>query len=198
MKKIFLTLWLLLPILLVTYHYGPGQDRLKQDDVSMMLQAADHYVAVSNWGKAIELFDNALTTMPKDEVLLNRRVRLAKAKAQMDFSQLPVANRDLQSLMDEVLESSDSNTELSRDIRSALANSQYYMTWLMRLEGLPEDKWMPEIESARQNYKLLAEESIKQGNNDSKLKTHREDLESAILLARMDLGELQGLPLPSQ
>ncbi|HIG30672.1 MAG TPA: hypothetical protein EYQ50_23885, partial [Verrucomicrobiales bacterium] len=51
MKKIFLTLWLLLPILLVTYHYGPGQDRLKRDDVSMMLQAADHYVAVSNWGK---------------------------------------------------------------------------------------------------------------------------------------------------
>jgi hypothetical protein len=36
------------------------------------------------------------------------------------------------------------------------------------------------------------------GTDQSSTKEAREDLESAIRLARMDLSELQGLPLPSQ
>jgi hypothetical protein len=78
-----------------------------------------------------------------------------------------------------------------------MANAQYYMTWLMRLEGLGRDAWEPEIESARQTYKLLAEQAEQRGDTPA-AKTHQEDLESAIRLARLDLSELQGLPLPSQ
>ena len=53
------------------------------------------------------------------------------------------------------------------------------------------------MESARQAYKLLAEEAEKRGDAAA-AKKHREDLEASIRLARMDLSELQGLPLPSQ
>jgi hypothetical protein len=67
----------------------------------------------------------------------------------------------------------------------------------MRLEGMPQDEWEPEIEAARENYKYLAEMAEKQGQADL-AQRHREDLEAAIRLARMDLSELQGLPLPSQ
>ena len=49
------------------------------------------------------------------------------------------------------------NRGLLADARGALANAQYYTTWLMRLEGLPREEWQPEIEASRQNYKLLAE-----------------------------------------
>ncbi|MDG1890323.1 MAG: hypothetical protein P8L18_03340 [Verrucomicrobiota bacterium] len=70
-------------------------------------------------------------------------------------------------------------------------------TWLMRLEGLPEDKWKPEIEPSRQPYRLLAEKDLREGVGAG-FKMHQEDLESAIRLERMDLGELQGLPQPSQ
>ncbi|MCA9215380.1 MAG: hypothetical protein KDB27_20085, partial [Planctomycetales bacterium] len=80
------------------------------------------------------------------------------------------------------------------EARAALANSQYYRTWLMKLEGLPEETWKPEIESARQTYRLLAESVA-----DAELeKRFKEDLESTIRLARMDASDLQGLPLPSQ
>jgi hypothetical protein len=71
------------------------------------------------------------------------------------------------------------------------------MTWLMRLEGQPRERWEREIEASRQTYRLLAEQSERCGNVEA-AKKNREDLESAIRLARLDLGELQGLPLPSQ
>jgi hypothetical protein len=71
------------------------------------------------------------------------------------------------------------------------------MTWLMRLEGSPRTEWEPEIQAARQNYKLLAEDALALGDT-SATERGREDLESAIKLERMELKDLQGLPLPSQ
>ena len=60
------------------------------------------------------------------------------------------------------------------------------------MEGFGQDVWEPEIEAARQTYKLLAE----QASDPKQRQKHQEDLEAAVRLARMDLGELQGLPLP--
>jgi hypothetical protein len=67
----------------------------------------------------------------------------------------------------------------------------------MRLEGAPREEWEPEIEGARQTYKLLAGQAEERGQDELGARL-RQDLESAIRLARMDLTELQGLPLPSQ
>ena len=71
------------------------------------------------------------------------------------------------------------------------------MTWLMRLEGLSRDEWEPEIESARQNYRMLAETAESSGKSEQ-AKKQRENLEASIRLARLDLTDLQGLPLPNQ
>ena len=125
-----------------------------------------------------------------------RRVRLERAKAQMLARQLPAAHADLKALVEE-LKDGGTDGVLLTEAREALANSQYYMTWLMRLEGQPRDLWEPEIESARQTYRLLAERASAQGD-DTAAKKNREDLEASVRLARMDLGEFQGLPLPSQ
>ena len=81
--------------------------------------------------------------------------------------------------------------------QSSLASAQFYRTWLMRLEGQPREIWEPQIESAQMTYRMLAENSSLAGLNEEHL-VHAKDLESAIQLARMDVGELQGLPLPSQ
>ena len=71
------------------------------------------------------------------------------------------------------------------------------MTWLMRLEGATEEEWMPEIQAARQHYTQLTQTAEDMGDSEL-LKRSSEDLESSIRLARMDLGDLQALPLPSQ
>ncbi len=146
---------------------------------------------------AVKQLDQVLAILPKDNVAQQRKIRLEKAKAQMLARQLPEARKALQGLLDEMLDDGDFDPHLLAETRSTLANSQYYMTWLMRLEGLSKEVWEPEIEAARQHYRLISEQSPELGDCDV-VRRSKEDLESAIRLARMDLSELQGLPLPSQ
>jgi hypothetical protein len=110
---------------------------------------------------------------------------------------LPQAHDDLTSLVDELKSDAAADPAMLAEARESLANAKYYLTWLMRLEGQPREVWEPEIESSRQTYRLLAEIAQKSQDADS-LKRHQEDLESAIRLARMELSDLQGLPLPTQ
>jgi hypothetical protein len=196
MRMLLLLGWLLLPIGFGIWHYGPGQDYQTLDDVSDLLARADERAKSEEWAKAVELYDEALKRLPPSKVAEARRIRLEKAKAQMMAAGLPEALADLRTLTDE-LQGESADRKLLAEARSALAQAHYYMTWLMRLEGLPRDVWEPEIEASRQTYRLLAEEAAAKGDDKAAGK-HREDVESAVRLARMELSELQGLPLPSQ
>jgi hypothetical protein len=62
---------------------------------------------------------------------------------------------------------------------------------------LGEEEWQPDVENARQSYRQLAEEAENAGDMAS-AKTYRDNLEGTIRLARMDVSELQGLPIPKQ
>jgi hypothetical protein len=196
MRMLLLVGWLILPLGVGIWHYGPGQDRVRLDEAAGLLAEAERHAAAGAWADAVEKYEEALKRLPADRVAEVRRVRLERAKAQMLARQLPAAHADLKALVEE-LKDGGADAVLLAEAREALANSQYYMTWLMRLEGQPRDLWEPEIESARQTYRLLAEQASAQGD-DTAVKKNREDLEASVRLARMDLSELQGLPLPSQ
>ncbi len=197
MRKILFLVWILLPVPVVAYHLGPGQDRMTLDDVSILLSVADANAANQKWAEAVDGYNVALTLLPKEKVAETRRIRLERAKAQMFVKKLPEAHKDLTSLVDEMQDDKNADPKVLRSAREALANSQYYMTWLMRLEGQPKEEWQPEIEAARQTFRLLAETAKKKGDAKS-VKKNKEDLESSIRLARMNLTDLQGLPLPNQ
>ena len=197
MNKALLGVWLALPLGAWAYHEGPGQDQMTLDEVDRLVGEAYAAVALEEWGEAVAKYDLALAELPEEQVGAARRLRLERNKARMLSAQLPAAHADLQSLVGEMLKDESADQKLLDESRAALASSQYYLTWLMRLEGLPEEKWEPEIEAARQTYRLLAERAAKSGDEKA-LGKHKEDLESAIRLARMELTDLQGLPLPSQ
>jgi hypothetical protein len=194
LRILILTVWLLVPVVGYALHMGPGQDKLKLDAAADHIRAAEQAAADEDYPAAVARYEEALKVLPAGRTAEARKVRLEKAKAQMLAKQLPEAHADLKALVDELSADPSADAQLLADARSATANANYYMTWLMRLEGLSQDVWEPEIESARQTYKLLAE----QAGDPAAARKHREDLEAAIRLARMDLGELQGLPLPSQ
>jgi hypothetical protein len=196
-RILLLTAWLLLPVAGLAWHLGPGQDQKKLDEVALHLKKAEEAVAAEYYVVAVERYDEALKALPAGRTAEARKIRLEKAKAQMLARQLPEAHADLKGLVDEITADPAADPKLLAEARSTLANSQYYVTWLMRLEGLGPDDWEPEIEAARQAYKFLAEDAQRRGD-EAAAKKHREDLESAIRLARMDLAELQGLNLPSQ
>ena len=194
MRKFALAIWLMLPILVGAYHYGPGQEQLKLDETTALLQKADELAAEKQWTDAVAKYEHALALLPKGHDNVRQRIRLERAKAMMFCSELPAANSELLMLVDEMQQKEDSDAKVLNEARAALANSQYYRTWLMRLEGLPRSEWEPEIDAARQTFKMLASDSVSSGDAQN-AKRHQEDLESAIKLARMDLSDLQGLSL---
>ena len=197
MRILLIIAWLFVGLTGVIFHLGPGKEQMELDRVDAILSDARKCVAEQSWDDAIESFDEALRLLPAEKVTQGYQVQLEKAKAQMMNKQLPAARQALAGLLKDVREHDDSDPNFVSEVRSTLANSQFYMTWLMRCEGLPKSEWMPEIEAARQNYVQVATEASEQG--DQKLADRaKEDVEAAIRLARMDLKELQGLPLPSQ
>lgn len=197
MRILMIVGWLFVGLGGAIFHYGPGQEHLEVDRVDQLLGKAQASVADENWAKAVELFDEVLIDLPNEKVAESRSVLLEKAKCQMMAAQLPEARQSLQTLLDDAREDEDPDKSFIAEVQSALANSQYYTTWLMRLEGLPEEEWKPEIEAARQHYTQLAIDA-KEAGDQKLLSRSSEDLESAVRLARMDLADLQGLPLPSQ
>lgn len=197
MRALLVSAWLFVGLAGVIFHLGPGQELEKQDVLSRNLRQARLNVEAEKWADAIDYFDDAIAGLSDKQVDLHRQLRLEKAKAQMMDSQLPEARLALESLMDEIMESGEPTSALAQETRLALASSQYYVTWLMRLEGVGREEWEPEIEAARQNYRILSE-MAEQGTDASAAEKRREDLEAAVRLARMDLSELQALPLPCQ
>ena len=197
MRILLLSAWLLLVPVALAYHFGPGQAQQKLDATAKELAEAQRLLAAEDSAAAVAAFSDALKLLPDGHTEQARKIRLERAKAQMLAKQLPEAHADLTSLVDELSNDAAADPKLQAEARSVLANSQYYLTWLMRLEGHGREVWEPEIESARQIYRHLAEQSQASGDAAA-AKTHLEDLESTIRLARMDLSELQGLPLPSQ
>lgn len=197
MRIILIVVWLFVGLAGVIYHFGPGQEHLEVDRVARTLKLARQNVDDENWSQAVELYDQVLADLPADKITQSREVQLEKAKSQMMAKELPKARKALENLLNEIRGDQSSDKRFVAEVQSTLANSQYYMTWLMRLEGLAEEEWMPEIEAARQHYTQLTIDAENLGDKDL-LNRSKEDLESAIRLARMDLSELQGLPLPSQ
>ncbi len=191
-KKIILaTLWLLLPLIALAYHYGPGQERLALEHADDLLAESQAAVAEENWGEAIRLYQDALAKLPKEQTQTARKIQLEIAKAKMQNSQLPEAREELAALAAEIQSDPNASPELKQQVTSTLANARYYMTYLMKLEGKPDAEWEPEIEAARQEYKLLAQ-------NSQAGSKHLLDLEATIRLARATPKELYGLPIPSQ
>ena len=197
MRTVMILGWLLVPLVGAAYHYGPGQAQMRLDDVGANLADADACAHQDDWTGAADRYDAALNQLPAERTADVRLARLERDKAWMNSGKLPEANADLNALVEELQGEAKPDATILGAARSALANSQYYITWLMKLEGMSRDDWEPEIESSRQTYRLLAEQAEKAGDSKA-VEQNREDLESAIRLARMEPGELQGLKLPKQ
>lgn len=197
MRALFIVGWLFLGLAGVIFHFGPGQEHMEVDRINSTLNKARKNVSLENYQTALLQFDEVLADLPPEKTEVAQRVLLEKTKTQMMSAQLPEARETLETLLNDLRSNEGSDPELVADVQSTLANAQYYRTWLMRLEGLPEEEWMPEIEAARQHYTELNTKASSRG--DGKVAERAaQDLESAIRLARMDLQELKALPLPSQ
>jgi tetratricopeptide (TPR) repeat protein len=190
-KTLLLALWLLVPVLLLAYHYGPGQAQLSSERAAQLVREARAFEAADDYRAAFDAWTAALAATPADKTQERLQLRLAQTRARMYFGELPEAIFDLDKLLEDARrDSTDPNLE--HEIRGTLATAQYYVGWLMRLEGAEPEEWLQPVESARQHFRLLAE----QAPSPDTLADYEKNLEATIRLARMDLSELEGLPLP--
>ena len=198
MRNVLLVSWLLLPVGAWAYHEGPGQDRKALESMDKVLVAAHDAASAGRWKAAVQGFTKALESQPKNADALRaatvQRIQLELAKARMQDGANDEARPQLEDLVDTIAGTEDHHPQLLAEARQALARSQFYNTWLLRLEGFDRDVWEPEIEAARQNWRLLAE----QAGDGPAAAQHRQDLEAAIRLERMAMEDLQGMPLPKQ
>lgn len=192
MRALLIGVWLVVPFALAGYHWGPGQERLVLDRADALMRAAERLDAAGQPGEAVARWDQALALLPAEQVAAARRARLERCKAAMQAEGLLEARAELEGLLTEVQGGPD--PALEREVRTALASAQFYVTWLMKLEGQPREEWEPEIEGARQHYSLLAESSV----DAAERAVHQRDLEAAVRLERADPDELRGQPLPCQ
>lgn len=197
MRSILLVGWLLLPVGAWAFHEGPGQDLQALESTDVVVQAAHDAAQAGKWKEAVRKYEDALGKLPKDvdayDKRIAQRLQLELNKARMQASALPEAREELETMVEQMVGDEAVDPQLLRETRQALARSQFYMTWLMRLEGLAREEWEPEIEAARQNYRLLAEQT-----DGKEAAAHRGDLEAAIRLGRLEIEDLQGLPLPGE
>jgi tetratricopeptide (TPR) repeat protein len=198
MRNILLVSWLVLPIGAWAYHEGPGQDRMALEKTDAVLVQAHAAADAGRFADAVRHYENALKELPQDAEAFDKRVvqrlQLELGKARMQASGLEDARTELATLVEQLQSDENGDKELLRDARQALARAQFYRTWLMRLEGLPRETWEPEVEAARQNWRLLAE----QATSKEDAAVHQGDVEAAIRLARLEIEDLQGLPLPGE
>jgi hypothetical protein len=190
-KKILLAVWLLLPVALLAYHYGPGQARLAQDRAALKISEAKAFEAKEDWASAYRVWGEALAGTPADQKEAQFQIRLSQSRARVQMGGIPEAMEDMSTLLDEVVAANGKKT-LQEEIRGSLASSQYYVAWLMRLEGAEGEEWMPRAESARQNFRLLAENT----KGTEIAASYEKNLEAVIRLQRMSLEDLQGQPMP--
>jgi hypothetical protein len=192
-KKLLLCLWLVTPVVLLAYHYGPGQVELARDYAAQKIAVAQKLEQEEDWRGAMDAYTDALSKLPGVDKSARWQIRLAQSKARMYSGELPEAIGDMDGLLTEMQKENAAAGQIA-DVRANLGTAEYYAGWLMRLEGASTDEWTVEVENARQHFRLLAEENLK-GNKDA-ARPHQENLEATVRLARMDLSELQGLPLP--
>ena len=198
MRNILLVTWLVLPIGAWAYHEGPGQDRVALEETDAVLVAAHDAAQAGRWKEAVRRYEEAVGKLPKQDTAVSKstvqRLTIELNKARMQASALPDARADMDSLVEQMEADRTTDPKLLAEARQVLARTQFFTTWLMRLEGLDREAWEPEIEAARQNWRLLAE----QAGSEAEAATHRKDLEASIRLARIEIEDLQGLPLPGE
>lgn len=198
MRNILLVSWLVLPIGAWAYHEGPGQDRVALEETDAVLVAAHAAADAGRWKEAVSRYEEAVAKLPKQDTAASKatvqRLQIELNKARMQASGLSTARAEMDSLVEQMEAEATTDPKLLAEARQLLARTQFFTTWLMRLEGLDREAWEPEIEAARQNWRLLAERA----GSEAEAATHRADLEASIRLARLEIEDLQGLPLPSE
>lgn len=196
MKRWLLLLWLLVPLPVVVWHYGPGQKWLARDVAGGLIGRAEQAEARKDWAAAENLFREAAGLVGDSD---------SRLKMQLDVGLVRTRYRqgaavDAIDGIDRILADATFHTQppdQQREARELAGRIHYHAAWVMRLEGAQRDLWLEEAELARQNFRLLSETSLA-ARQEAYSHLQQTNLETAVRLQRISLTELMARPLPEE
>jgi len=196
MKRWLLLLWLLVPLPVIVWHFGPGQKWLARDHAHALLKRAEAAEAQGDWPAAETWFRAAADKVGNSDPALRTRLDLALVRARYHqgsaLDAIDGVNRIVTDARFPHLPAA-----LQREARELAGRIHYYAAWVLRLEGAQRDLWLEEAELARQNFRLLTESSLAAGAL-AYGQIQQTNLESAVRLQRLSLTELMARPLPEE
>ena len=89
----------MLTVVLLAYHYGPGQSGLARDAASQLIATARACEAKEDWRGAMEAYGEALGKLPGTDTATRWSLRLAQSKARMRSGELPESIADFEGLL---------------------------------------------------------------------------------------------------
>jgi hypothetical protein len=170
LKKWLILAWLLIPVALVSYHYGPGQKELAWKTANEHRNAARAFEKEGQWDKAAEEYGKAMSNVPLNSddasaaALARDQLRLAQINAAFNLGKLDVTLTDLRQFVEQVAVTHGEDSPLMYDARDLLGRVHFNTMIAMRLEAAEESVWMKQWELSRQNFRFLAEHSSPRRN----------------------------------
>ena len=196
MKKLFLFFWLLLPLPVLVWHYGPGQKWLARDHAHALIQRAQQFESQRKWTDAETTYREALDKVRNAEPRLKAQLDLAVVRTQYRQGGAIDAIDGIDAIISDA-KFGQQPDELRREARELAGRIHYHAAWVMRLEGAQKDLWMEEAELSRQNFRMLSEDTLAAGKTNYSL-IQQTNLESAVRLQRIGLVDLMAKPLPEE
>ena len=196
MKRLFLFFWLLAPLPVLVWHYGPGQKWLARDLAQSLIQRAQRCEAEKNWNEAETIYREALDKVRNTEPPLKTQLDLAIVRSRYRQGGAVEAIDGITALINDS-KFAGQPLELRSEARELAGRIHYHAAWVMRLEGAQKDLWMEEAELARQNFRMLSEDMLAAGKNGYS-QIQQTNLESAVRLQRQGLVDLMAKPLPEE
>ena len=193
LRKIAMLAWFAAPLLVISWHYGPGQSALARNLAASHVSVARTAAAQADYAAASDAFTAALAGLPPDDPA-RLPIELEQAMASAASGELLQGMDQMSDVIKRLNERGEGNGELARATRSELGEAHYHAAWLMRLEGASTDEWTAEVDEARQHFRLLAETT----SDPVEVEISSKNLESAVRLQRLDLTELKGMALPKK
>src|SRR6266850_7604017 len=116
-KRLLIGVWLLVPVVLLAVHYGPGQRGIARDRAAEKLALAQAAEKTEAWTDAMQHYADALAALPSTDAKQRYKIRLAAARARMYSGELPEAKADLEGLLADA-QKSGADASLVREIRA--------------------------------------------------------------------------------
>ncbi|RLT09024.1 MAG: hypothetical protein DWI21_06900 [Planctomycetota bacterium] len=171
MKKWLILAWLLIPVALVSYHFGPGQAAFAYRQAQTHLADAQKLEQDGHFDEAIDRYGETLAALPEsdepppDLALRRDQLRLAQIRSRFQLGRLAETLDSLNVLIEDIERDHGANSALAEDARDLLGRVHYQAMVALRLKSAEEAVWKKHWELARQNFRFLAEHTTGRRNS---------------------------------